>query len=122
MTSTFKNCIPRRKYRERAQLEAREHLGLLEKKKDYQLRARNYHQKRDMLDKLRVKADLKNEDQFYFKMAKGKRNEEGKFVEEDSDSDWDEKEYRASLKTENYGIVLHQRSVVQRVTRQLPRK
>lgn len=122
MTSTFKNCIPRRKYRERAQLEAREHLGLLEKKKDYQLRARNYHQKRDMLDKLRVKADLKNEDEFYFKMAKGKRNEEGKFVEEDSDSDWDEKEYRASLKTENYGIVLHQRSVVQRVTRQLPRK
>ena len=47
---------------------------MLEKKKDYQLRAKNYHQKRDMLDKLRLKADLKNEDEFYFKMAKGKRN------------------------------------------------
>lgn len=33
-----------------------------------------------MLDKLKVKADLKNDDEFYFKMAKGKRNEEGKFV------------------------------------------
>ena len=33
---------------------------------------------------------LKNEDEFYFKMDKGKRNQEGKFVEdEDSDSDFD---------------------------------
>jgi hypothetical protein len=50
-------------------------------------------------------------------MAKGKRNEEGKFVREDSDddSDFDEKDYRASLKTENYTTVLHQRSVVQGV-------
>jgi hypothetical protein len=43
-----------------------------------------------MLNKLRLKADLKNEDEFYFKMMKGKRNEEGKFVEgDDSDSDFD---------------------------------
>lgn len=53
-----------------------------------------------MINKLKVKANLKNEDEFYFKMNKGKRNEEGKFVEEsDSDSDFDEKDYRASLKT-----------------------
>ena len=32
-------------------------------------------------------------------MNKGKRNEEGKFVEDDSDSDFDEKDYRESLKT-----------------------
>jgi len=50
-------------------------------------------------------------------MMKGKRNEEGKFVENDdeSDSDFDEKDYRASLKTENFGIVQYQRSMTQQV-------
>ena len=52
-----------------------------------------------MINNLKLKAGLKNEEEFYFKMNKGKRNEEGKFVEEDSDSDFDEKDYRASLKT-----------------------
>ena len=33
-----------------------------------------------MIDNLKLKAKLKNEDEFYFKMTKGKRNEEGKFV------------------------------------------
>jgi hypothetical protein len=35
---------------------------------------------------------------------------------DESDSDFDEKEYRTSLKTENYGIVLHQRSIVEGVS------
>ncbi len=48
---------------------------------------------------------------------KGKKNEEGKFVEEsDDDSDFDEKDYRVSLKTENYSIVNYQRSMVQKVS------
>ena len=70
-----------------------------------------------MLQKLKLKADLKNDEEFYFKMGKGKRNEDGKFVEQedDSDSDYDEKDYRRSLKTENYGIVKYQRSIVQNV-------
>ena len=75
-----------------------------------------------MLNNLKLKAGLKNEEEFYFKMNKGKRNEEGKFVEEDSDSDFDEKDYRASLKTENYSIVNHQRSVVRKVLHYLCRK
>lgn len=77
-----------------------------------------------MLNKLKLKADLKNDDEFYFKMTKGKRNEDGKFVEQDdeSDSDYDEKDYRRSLKTENYGIVKYQRSIVQNVPLPPPRK
>ena len=75
-----------------------------------------------MINELKVKANLKNEDEFYFKMLKGQRNEEGKFVEEDSDSDFDEKDYRLSLKTENYGTVRHQRSMIERVAILLCRK
>ena len=99
MSSTFKNRIPKRKYRERAQPSNRAHLGILEKKQDYKQRAKSYHKKEDFINSLKLKAGLKNEDEFYFKMNKGKRNEEGKFVEDDSDSDFDEKEYRESLKT-----------------------
>nr|VVW88966.1 unnamed protein product [Nymphaea colorata] len=79
---------------------------MLEKKKDYQQRAKNFHKRQDMLNQLKVKADLKNEDEFYFQMMKGKRNQDGKFVQndDDDDSDFDEKEYRNSLKTENYAL------------------
>ncbi len=40
---------------------------------------------------MKSKARMKNTDEFYFKMIKGKKNEEGKHIEEDSDSDFDEK-------------------------------
>ena len=70
--SSFKNAIPKRKYRERAQLKKRESLGFLEKKQDYKRRAINYHQKQDKLDQLRLKASLKNPDEFYFKMINSK--------------------------------------------------
>lgn len=77
--SSFKNTKPRRKYRERAQPQAREHLGLLEKKKDYRLRAKNYHQKEDALNKLRLKSSLANPEEFYFRMIKGKQKEGGHY-------------------------------------------
>jgi U3 small nucleolar RNA-associated protein 11 len=62
MSSTFKNRIPKRKYRERAQPNNRSHLGLLEKKQDYKQRAKHYHKKQDMINNLKMKASLKNED------------------------------------------------------------
>ena len=43
--SAWRNAIPRRMYRERRQLKSREHLGILEKKRDYKRRAKDYHGK-----------------------------------------------------------------------------
>jgi U3 small nucleolar RNA-associated protein 11 len=87
----------------------------LEKKKDYKERAKNYHEKEDKLKLFKQKAELKNQDEFYFKMLKSKKNEDGKIEMDSDDSDFDEKEFRAALKTENYNIVKLQKSIVERV-------
>ncbi|NXP03016.1 UTP11 protein, partial [Thinocorus orbignyianus] len=49
---------------------ARRRLGLLEKKKDYRLRAADYHKKQNALRALQKKALDKNPDEFYFKMIR----------------------------------------------------
>lgn len=70
--SAFKNVIKRKIHKERSQPYERQKLGLLEKKKDYRLRAKDYHRKEDTVNKLKEKASLKNPDEFYFKMNSSK--------------------------------------------------
>lgn len=68
--SSFRKALKSRQrdHKERSQLGFRKQLGLLEKKKDYKLRADDYHKKQNTLSALRKKAMDKNPDEFYFKM------------------------------------------------------
>lgn len=64
----LKKLFQARAHRERAQPAARQKLGLLEKKKDYLLRAKDFHKKETRLKAMRAKAAMKNPDEFYFGM------------------------------------------------------
>ncbi|KAJ1301828.1 hypothetical protein OPQ81_009056 [Rhizoctonia solani] len=72
----LRNSLHRRTHKERSQLAHRSKLGLLEKHKDYVLRARDYRSKRDRLRTLKLKAETRNKDEFYFGMN-GKKTERG---------------------------------------------
>ena len=71
--SSLKNLVKTRTYRERSQPKARAKLGMLEKHKDYKLRAVDFHRKEDALKKMKEKAALKNPDEFYFNMVRTKQ-------------------------------------------------
>lgn len=66
--SSIRNAISKRTYKERSQPAARKKFGILEKHKDYVIRAREYHKKEDTLRRLKEKAANRNPDEFYFRM------------------------------------------------------
>jgi len=67
--SSLRNVVKRRTYKERSQPKRREHLGLLEKHRDYAERARNYEGKQKRLKAMREKAAARNPEEFYFGMV-----------------------------------------------------
>lgn len=76
MSSFNKNFIPRRIHKERSQPAARvaKH-GLLEKKKDYKVRAKDHNKKMARLKILKEKAAFRNPDEFYFSMMNSSTKE-----------------------------------------------
>lgn len=66
--ASLKNAIPRRTHKERSQPAHRAKHGLLEKKKDYIERARDYERKTERIKSLRKKTYERNPDEFYFGM------------------------------------------------------
>ncbi|KAI0735037.1 u3 small nucleolar RNA-associated protein 11 [Earliella scabrosa] len=79
--SSIRNSLHRRSHKERSQLSHRTRLGILEKHKDYVLRARDYHSKQERLNRLREKAATRNKDEFYFSMTR-ERTEGGVHVQD----------------------------------------
>ncbi|CAI0434762.1 unnamed protein product [Linum tenue] len=70
--SSLKNVLPQRTHKERAQPESRKKFGLLEKHKDYVVRAKAFQKKQETLQRLREKAAFRNPDEFNFGMIKSR--------------------------------------------------
>jgi U3 small nucleolar RNA-associated protein 11 len=68
--SSLRNAVKRVAHKERSQPQSRQHLGILEKKKDYKKRAVDYHRKEDRVKAMQQKAAVRNPDEFYFGMNK----------------------------------------------------
>ncbi|KAJ3129007.1 UTP11-like, U3 small nucleolar ribonucleoprotein [Nowakowskiella sp. JEL0407] len=97
-----------RTYRERSQLKSREKLGQLEKKKDYVLRARNYHFKEKRINALREKARFKNPDEFYHAMINAKSSGGVHLMDRDAKMD---PEILKLLQTQDANYIKYQQSL-----------
>jgi U3 small nucleolar RNA-associated protein 11 len=67
--ASLRNAVPQKTHKERHQPGKRQKLGLLEKHKDYVMRAKDYNKKQATIKKLEQKAAFKNPDEYYFKMV-----------------------------------------------------
>uniref|UniRef100_A0A915KEK2 Probable U3 small nucleolar RNA-associated protein 11 n=1 Tax=Romanomermis culicivorax TaxID=13658 RepID=A0A915KEK2_ROMCU len=100
-----------RTHKERSQLFDRQHLGQLEKKKDYKLRASQNEKKRETLKFLNQKALERNPDEFYFHMIKSKTKNGIHFDKlEDQDEEANENQQKL-IRTQNLRYVSHKLNV-----------
>ncbi|KAF6015491.1 hypothetical protein HII12_000649 [Brettanomyces bruxellensis] len=73
----FVHDVQKKQHRERSQPQRRKRLGLLEKKKDYRLRAADFHKKQAQLKILKNKAKSYNEDEYYHAMTRNHTDARG---------------------------------------------
>ena len=103
----LRHVVKRTVHRERAQLSTRSKLGLLEKKKDYQVRAKEHKKRKNYIANLKTKAFLKNPDEFYFKMASTKQRDDGKIELGGALS----AEQKALARDQDLSYVVHRRQI-----------
>ena len=122
MLKSFKKKMVQRKYRERSQPEWRKKKGFLEKKVDYQKRAKAYNKKKAMLKILNTKAQLKNPDEFYFKMQTGKMNRFGQVTFKDKKGNLEnDEEFKKIMKTKNQNVLkLHLYRLEKKISKMKP--
>ncbi|XP_015573737.1 probable U3 small nucleolar RNA-associated protein 11 [Ricinus communis] len=102
--SSLRNAIPRKAHKERSQPQSRKKYGLLEKHKDYIVRAKAFHKKEEALQRLKEKAAFRNPDEFYFKMIKT-RTVDGVHRPESQANKYTEEELLL-MKTQDIGYIL----------------
>ena len=79
--TALRHAIHRPVHLERHQVSTRAHLGLLEKKKDYKVRAKEQRKQKSYKSSLESKAYFKNPQEFYYQMhSVKKRDSDGKLV------------------------------------------
>lgn len=96
--------VAKKQHRERAQPQSRKKWGLLEKKKDYRLRAQDFHRKQAHLALLRSKAAQANEDEFNYGMIKSKTRD-GALVADRETSQSLSQDAVKLLKTQDEGYI-----------------
>ncbi|KXH68591.1 hypothetical protein CSAL01_10973 [Colletotrichum salicis] len=125
--SSMRNAVQRRSHRERAQPLERQRFGLLEKHKDYSLRAKDYNKKKATIKSLRQKAADRNEDEFYFGMlsrnSMGSRLKDGRkwsgTVAGDRGNKAMDMDTVRLLKTQDVGYIRTMRNVISKEVRSL---